>query len=96
LNNKICFRFLYYEATNQIGADPRAIEFCMPGMNQVFFMGTEGCDLVLDILSEAEPGWNASNGLYAERFLDKWLPSTTQSGSDADSDAIPSGPTPVR
>ena len=45
----IAFRFLYYEATNQIGADRRMIEFTMPGRNAVFACGTEGFDLLMEI-----------------------------------------------
>ncbi len=71
----ICFRFLFYEATNQLGADPRFIEFSMPGINAVFAFGTEGADLLLEILSVANVGFvskvDVENGLFlANSILD--------------------------
>jgi hypothetical protein len=67
---EINFRFLYFEATNQVGADRQAIEFNMPGLNARFFCGTEGFDLLLDILGAAFEGWRGEpTSDYAMTFL---------------------------
>jgi len=50
---EICFRFLYFEATNQVGADPQMFDFMMPGCNARFACGTKGFDLLLEIMSAA-------------------------------------------
>ena len=49
----ILIRKMYYEATNQIGADPRAIELHMPCLNAVFICGTEGWNLCFELLDAA-------------------------------------------
>lgn len=63
---------LYFEATNQIGADPAMFEFSMPGMNGKFAFGTEGANLFFDLLEAAFPEkWNQHDNNYALQFLDK-------------------------
>lgn len=49
----IMFRFLYYEATNQVGEDPCAIDFKTYGMNARFAFGTEGWSFIEEILATA-------------------------------------------
>jgi hypothetical protein len=51
------FRFLVFEATNQVGVLPSAIELFMPGLSTVYFAGTEGFDLFLEILAAAFERW---------------------------------------
>lgn len=70
----IQFRFLYYEATNQVGADPGAIDFHMYGMNARFAFGTEGWSLVAEILAAAFPYWHEYNPDAAEEYLLRHLP----------------------
>lgn len=70
----ISLRFLYFEATNQIGADRHAIDLNMPGLNARFFCGTEGYDLILDLLDEAIEGWRSPlESDYALTFLNEAL-----------------------
>lgn len=52
------FRFRYYEATNQVGADPLAVEFSMPALNGVYFAGTAGYGLFREILAAAFEKWH--------------------------------------
>ena len=69
---QIVFRMLYFEATNQIGADPAMFEFSMPGMNGKFAFGTMGANLLFDLLEAAFPEkWNQHDNNYALEFLDK-------------------------
>jgi len=70
---EICFRFLYYEATNQIGADRRMIEFNMPGRDGVFACGTIGFDILLDILAHAF-AWEVDTTFDPMKFLIESLP----------------------
>ncbi len=68
------FRFLYFEATNQIGADPLAIQLMMPGWNGVYFAGTEGFQCFREILAIAFEGWRpAPDPREALRLLDEGL-----------------------
>ncbi|GAB5445086.1 MAG: hypothetical protein Fues2KO_54350 [Fuerstiella sp.] len=71
-NRPVSFRLLYYEATNQPGADPRMFEVTMPGFNHVFSFGTEGASILLEILAEADLGFpDYGDGLdIANRLLD--------------------------
>jgi hypothetical protein len=66
----ISFRLCWYEATNQIGADPRMFEFSMPELNAIFAFGTEGADLLFEILGEAFSSWVGHNN--PKRAFD-WL-----------------------
>ena len=59
-DRRISFRLLNYEATNQIGADPRMFEFTMPWFNHVFAFGTEGACLLFEILGLANQGFASS------------------------------------
>ena len=71
---QIDFRMLWYEATNQIGADPGMFEFCMPGWNSKFAFGTQGSDLLFDLLVAAFPTkWKARELTFAIAFLDEHL-----------------------
>jgi hypothetical protein len=66
---EICFRQLYFEATNQIGADPYMFDLHMPGLNDCFACGTEGYKLMMEILW-AGGGWeNRGDPEFAIRFL---------------------------
>lgn len=69
---EICVRFLYFEATNQPGADRRMIELFMPGADLVYSCGTEGFDILLELISEAF-GWEKSGRKSALEFLEKVL-----------------------
>ena len=51
LEGDINVRYLFYEATNQIGADPYMLEFNMPGCNAVFAIGTKGYDILHQTIS---------------------------------------------
>lgn len=67
---EICFRRLYFEATNQIGADPYMFDLHMPGLNDCFACGTEGFHLMLEILGAAFEEWQSDrDSEYAIRFL---------------------------
>ncbi len=70
----IMFRYLYYEATNQIGADPCAIDFHMYGMNARFAFGTAGWGLIEEILAAAFPSWYEQHPHAAEEYLLRHLP----------------------
>ena len=71
---RLLFRHLYYEATNQIGADPLAIELSMPGRNAAFFAGTEGYALFEEILGMAFDKWRTTGDPSdALRRLEKGL-----------------------
>ena len=70
----IMFRFLYYEATNQVGADPCVIDFKTYGMNARFAFGTEGWSFIEEILAAAFPGWRDYNPDAAEEYLLRHLP----------------------
>lgn len=59
----ISIRFLYVEATNQLGADPRFIEISMPSFHWVFAFGSEGATILLEILGEANVGHRSSREL---------------------------------
>jgi hypothetical protein len=66
----ICFRQLYFEATNQIGADPYMFDLHMPGLNDCFACGTEGYYLMLEILGAAFEEWRSDrDNEFALRFL---------------------------
>ena len=71
---KVCFRFLYIEATNQIGADPHTIELSMPGLNTKQACGTEGFSILLELLGTAFPKWKHSPSLNALEFLTSAFP----------------------
>ncbi|UUO07548.1 hypothetical protein M4951_04420 [Blastopirellula sp. J2-11] len=72
---ELCFRFAWYESTNQIGADRRAFELFMPGRNAVFFFGSEGADLMFEILAAAFKEWTDHvNPSIALDFLNEHLP----------------------
>jgi hypothetical protein len=58
---RVTFRLSWYEATNQAGADPRMFEFDMPRLNAIFAFGTEGADLLFEILGAAFPRWAGHN-----------------------------------
>ena len=66
---EICFRFLYFEATNQVGADRHMIDFQMPGRNARFACGTEGFDILMEILACAFE-WDTPGGVDPLQFLD--------------------------
>jgi hypothetical protein len=70
---EITCRFLYFEATNQPGADRQMIDFKMPGRNARFACGTQGFDLLMEILAEAL-GWKQLDYADPLKFLDKALP----------------------
>lgn len=71
---QIVFRLLWYEATNQIGADPAVFEFNMPGWDSKFAFGTQGADLLFDLLATAFPAkWKARELAFATAFLDEHL-----------------------
>ena len=72
---EICFRFLYFEATNQVGADRSMIEFHMPGRNARFACGTEGFDILMEVL-DAAFGWGIAGRGDPLKFLDDALPDT--------------------
>ncbi len=69
----ICFRWLYVEATNQLGSDPRFLEFSMPGVNRCFAVGTEGADLLIELLGATNLGFQTDTdieyGLQAAHSL---------------------------
>ena len=71
--SKIAFRFLRYEATNQIGADPMAFQFIMRGFSEVYFFGTEGASIIFEIL-EAGLDWTCTSYEKAVEFLDENFP----------------------
>jgi len=78
----IYFRFLYYEATNQDGADPRMFEFGMPGLNGGYHCGTEGWSILMEILESAfEKRRPSGDPDGAMKFLDRALPAR-RSGSE--------------
>ena len=58
---EIAFRQLYFEATNQIGADPYMFDLHMPGLNDCFACGTEGYRLMMEILGAAFSEWKKSS-----------------------------------
>ena len=66
---EIAFRQLYFEATNQIGADPYMFDLHMPGLNDCFACGTEGYRLMMEILGAAFSEWNDTMPDAAIRFL---------------------------
>ena len=69
-DRKIEFRFLWFEATNQTGADPSIVDFHMPGLNGKFAFGTEACNLIMEILGEAFPKWKGHvDPSDAEKYL---------------------------
>jgi hypothetical protein len=55
---EICFRFLRFEATNQIGADPQMFDFHMPFWNARFAFGSEGASLLFEILGGRIGVWS--------------------------------------
>ena len=69
----ICIRRLYFEATNQLGSEPRFFEFSMPGVNRCFAFGSEGADLLLELLGAAKLEFQADieieNGLRTAHSL---------------------------
>ena len=68
------FRFLRYEAANQIGADPMAIQLQMPARNAVYFAGTPGFQVFLEILSLAFEHWRpAPDAAEALQLLEEGL-----------------------
>jgi hypothetical protein len=69
----IAFRFLYFDATNQAGADPQIIDFMMPGRATRFACGTQGFDLLIEIL-EVSFGWKERNEFDPIKFWDEALP----------------------
>jgi len=70
---EIWFRSLYYEATNQIGADPLAIELQMPGLHTKFAIGTKGNDILMEVLACAF-AWDIYDRLDPLGVLDDALP----------------------
>lgn len=71
---EIIFRQLFFEATNQIGADPAMFEFTMPGMSAKFALGTRGADLLFELLGAAFPDkWLSRETDFPARFLDENL-----------------------
>lgn len=71
---QIIFRLLWFEATNQIGADPGMFQFSMPGWNSKFAFGTQGADLLFDLLAAAFPTkWKKHELIFATTFLDEHL-----------------------
>lgn len=77
----IHIRFLNYEATNQIGSDPRMFENTMPGFNHIFAFGSEGACLLFETLGYANVGYPMSLYEYdaAERLLDTLATETPES-----------------
>jgi hypothetical protein len=75
----ISFRFLYFEPTNQIGADRYMLDLHMPGLNHCFACGTEGYFLLLETYSVAffREEENADDAL---EFLRQWLPKELNGG----------------
>lgn len=71
--SEICFRFLYFEATNQVGADRSMIDFHMPGRNARFACGTEGFGILMELLGAAF-NWDTVGGIDPLKFLDDALP----------------------
>ncbi len=69
----ITFRFLYFEATNQIGADRYIIDFSMPGLNDRFACGTQGFCLILELLEAAFPSYRSEQRSSPLEFLDEHL-----------------------
>ena len=65
----INFRFLYFEAANQVGADPHTIELMMPGLNEKLSCGTEGFSIMLELLGAAFPHWRMPCDQGAIAFL---------------------------
>jgi len=64
--------FLYVEATNRAGADKQLIQIVFPGFNAFLACGTEGFDLVVEILDAGFESWKqslANYGNYANDFL---------------------------
>ena len=87
---EIHLRRMWYEATNQIGADPRAFEVSLPGANLGFFAGTEGWSLVLDILDAGRPEWRRHHDrLDPLAWLDAALAAPGEPGGSG-----PAGPAP--
>ena len=70
----ITFRFLYFEATNQVGADPHTIDLVMPGLNTKQACGTEGFSILLELLQAAFPNWKRSPSTSAFDFLKSAFP----------------------
>lgn len=70
---EVCFRFLYYEATNQVGADRVMIDFMMPGRNARFACGTEGYDLFMELMAIISDAYSG-NGFDPLEFLNTHCP----------------------
>src|SRR5688572_23724140 len=69
-NQKVSCRFLYFEATNQPGADRHAVQLFMPGMSSAFACGTLGYALISEMLA-ANFNWRIDDTAFAGRFLDE-------------------------
>jgi hypothetical protein len=73
-DGEVSVRFLYFEATNQVGADRHVLEISMPGFRSFFASGTEGYHLILETLAEAFESWREATercGDYAITLLDE-------------------------
>ena len=79
---EIVVRFLYFEATNQVGADRHSMQLSMPGLSAFFAAGTEGYNVLLEVFSAAFDSWaeaHGDTGEYALEYLDKAMSSLDQS-----------------
>lgn len=67
---EINIRFLYFEATNQVGADRHSLQISMPGFNAFFASGTEGYHLILETLAEAVDSWREATEKYGDSAIE--------------------------